>query len=195
MNVFEKLSRQYKTPYQVQKFIRSLQYNNEENGETIRSALQVLKLKKAHCLEAAVLAAAILEHRGYEPLVMSLESQDLLDHVLFIFKEKSGWGAVSRSRDHGLHGRAPKFRTPRTLALSYFEPYVDETGRITAFGVANLDHSNTSWRDSNRNLWKLEDFLNEVKHQKLKTSDASYEKILNRFKKQKPSTKLGKFHW
>ncbi len=45
---------------------------------------------------------------------------------------------MARSRDPGLHGRKPVFATPRALALSYFEGYVDFTGRIKAYGVVDL---------------------------------------------------------
>ena len=69
---------------------------------------------------------------------MSLESQDWLDHVIFVYRHKTGWGSVARSRDPGLHGRKPRFRSPRALARSYYDGYVDNTGRLKGFGVANL---------------------------------------------------------
>ena len=48
------------------------------------------------------------------------------------------WGSVARSRDPGLHGRKPVFATPRALALSYVDPYVDYTGRVTGYAVVDL---------------------------------------------------------
>ena len=87
----------------------------------------------AHCLEAALAAAVILEQHGYPPLVLSFESIDLLDHVIFVYRTPTGWGSVARSRDPGLHGRKPVFATPRALALSYFEGYIDFTGRVKAY--------------------------------------------------------------
>ena len=45
---------------------------------------------------------------------------------------------MARSRDPGLHGRKPRFRSPRALARSYYDGYVDYTGRVKGFGVANL---------------------------------------------------------
>jgi len=191
----QKLSRKMNTPYKVQKFLRNLKYNREEKGDTMRSALTAFKKKEAHCLEAALIAACLLEQNGYKPLVMSLESQDQLDHVIFIFKERTGWGAVGRSREQGLHGREPRHKNLKSLALSYVEPFIDKTGRITGFGVAKLDDSKTRWRDSSRNLWSLEKFLIDLRHQKLKTSDQKYLSLLQRFQETKLTIQKGPGWW
>lgn len=108
----------HRTPRQVQAYLKALPYNFEKKGETLVSFRQVVKRKSAHCLEAALAAAVILEQHGYPPLLLSFESVDQLDHVLFVFKTDKGWGSVARSRDNGLHGRKPVFRTARDLALS-----------------------------------------------------------------------------
>src|SRR5215207_2386565 len=100
-----KLIQRLNTPAKVQRFFSSMPYNWENGGSTGRSFREVVKRKEAHCLEAAVAAAVILEQHGYPPLLLDLESQDLLDHVVFVFKEKGRWGSVARSRDIGLHGR------------------------------------------------------------------------------------------
>src|SRR6266581_2436423 len=67
----------------------------------------------------ALFAAVVLEQHGYPPLVLSFESIDELDHVIFVYRKKGRWGSIARSRDPGLHGRKPLFATPRALALSY----------------------------------------------------------------------------
>ena len=67
----------------------------------------------AHCLEAALAAAVILEQHGFPPLVLSFESIDELDHVIFVYQRSGRWGSIGRSRDPGLHGRKPVFATPR----------------------------------------------------------------------------------
>ena len=189
------LSQKYSTPSAVQKYLRATNYNREESGETVRSALSAFHKGEAHCLEAALLAAAILENHGYPPLVMSLESKDNLDHVIFVFKEKSGWGSIARSRENGLHGRAPVFKNLKSLALSYFDPFIDKTGRLTAFGVTHLDESKTRWRDSRRNLWKLENYLIELQHEKLKTSNSRYEKIFREYLKTGLTVQRGQSWW
>ncbi len=126
------------TPSKVQRWLNALPYNTEKGGETLRSFRPVARLKTAHCCEAALFAAVVMEQHGYPPLVMSLESQDWLDHVIFVYRHNTGWGSVARSRDPGLHGRKPRFRSPRALARSYYDGYVDYTGRLKGFGVANL---------------------------------------------------------
>lgn len=194
MNQFDKLSRIYRTPKQVQIFLRSLKYNHEEKGETLRSASQALKLGSAHCLEACFIAAAMLEKHGYPPLVLSFESKDQLDHVIFIFQENGKWGSIARSRDDGLHGRPPVFRSLRDLAFSYFDPYIDKTGRIKGFQIANLDDTKTDWRMSTKNIWKAEQYLIDLPHRKLPSSDARYKKMYGRYLKRGPMKSL-KWWW
>src|SRR6478672_5881533 len=116
-------------PAQVQRYFSTMPYNWERAGGTLRSFREVVKRNEAHCLEAAVGAAVILEQHGYAPFLLDLQSQDLLDHVVFAFKVDGHWGSVARSRDAGLHGRKPVYRSVRDLALSYFDPFVDLTGR------------------------------------------------------------------
>src|SRR5439155_23798239 len=105
-----------RTPNLMQRYLNRLPYNSEPRGETLRSFRQVLRHGKAHCSEAALLAACVLEQHGYPPLLMTFESVDLLDHVIFVYRARGRWGSVARSRDPGLHGRKPVFRTPRELA-------------------------------------------------------------------------------
>lgn len=180
--IFKKLAQKYKTPKAVQKFIRGLRYNKKD---TLHSALTAIQKKEAHCMEGAFVAAAILEQRGYPPLVVSLESQDGLDHVLFVYKEKGRWGAIGQSRDEGLYGRPPIFRSIRSLVWSYFDPYIDGTGRITAYQLANLNETGANWRTSPRSVWKAERFLLEIPHVKLRSSKKRYTKHLKNYKSGK----------
>jgi hypothetical protein len=171
------------TPAKVQRWLNALRYNTETGGETLRSFRPVARLETAHCLEAALFAAVVLEQHGYPPLVMSLESQDWLDHVIFIYRHDSGWGSIARSRDPGLHGRLPVFATPRALAASYMDPYVDFTGRVTGFALVNLDTAlgTYDWRLSERNVWRVEQMLIDFPHRKLGMSDARYKRLHARY--------------
>jgi hypothetical protein len=172
-----------RTPRQVQRYLRTLPYNWEREGETQASFREVLRRGKAHCMEAALLAAVVLEQHGFPPLLLSLESQDQLDHVVFLFQKNGRWGSVGRSRDLGLHGRLPLFRSVRDLVWSYFEPYVDLTGRITGYGVTNLHLlGGYDWRFSPRNLWKVENHLREIEHKRLRSSEKRYRRLLARYK-------------
>ena len=193
--MFKTLARRYPTPEKVQKFLKTLTYNKEKRGESVQSAATVLRTKKAHCLEASVLTAAILENKGYPPLILSLDSKDHLCHAVFVFKTKTGWGSVAKSRDAGLHGRAPKFRTIRDLVWSYYDPFVDKTGMITAYALLNLDDSDTDWRSSDRNLWKLEQFVVKAKHTKLSSSKKRYRSLLKKYEKTGIPPQSGKHWW
>lgn len=181
-----KLIQRLTTPLRVQRYFSSLPYNWEKNGGTVRSFREIVKRGEAHCLEAAVGAAVILEQHGYPPLLLDLESQDLLDHVIFVFKENGGWGSVARSRDRGLHGRKPVYRSLRALALSYFDPFVDFTGRLKGYGVTNLyELGNYDWRFSPRKMAKIEHHLRAMPHKPIHSSDTRYEKLLARYHQYK----------
>ena len=88
-----------RTPRAVQEWLHELPYNQERDGETLRSFRGVVRHGEAHCLEAALAAAAILEQHGRRPRLLSFQSIDLLDHVIYPFQGRDGrWGAVARSR-------------------------------------------------------------------------------------------------
>jgi len=173
-----------RTPLAVQRWLRALPYNFERRGETLRSFRGVVRRGSAHCLEAALVAAVILEQHGHPPLLLSFESIDKLDHVLFVFRRDGRWGAVARSRDPGLHGRKPVFRTPRQLAASYMDPYVDLTGRIVGFAIADLrELGGYDWRLSERNVRKVERWLIDYPHHRLGMSDARYRLLHGRYQR------------
>jgi hypothetical protein len=183
------LIRRLDTPSKVQRWLNALNYNTEKGGETLRSFRPVARLKTAHCCEAALFAAVVMEQHGYPPLVMSLESQDWLDHVIFVYRHKTGWGSVARSRDPGLHGRKPRFRSPRALARSYYDGYVDHTGRLKGFGVANLADAlpGYDWRLTRKNAWKVEQMLIDWPHRKITTSIRRYRVLLKKYKAYRAS--------
>ena len=172
-----------RTPGDVQRWLNALPYNDEKGGETLRSFRGVVKHGMAHCLEAALSAAVILEQHRYPPLVLSFESIDLLDHVIFVYRGSHGWGSVARSRDPGLHGRKPVFATPRALALSYFDPYIDFTGRIKAYAVVDLHVLDPyDWRLSVLNVWRVERMLLEWPHRRIASSSARETFWRNRYR-------------
>jgi hypothetical protein len=178
-----KLVQRLNTPAKVQRFFSAMPYNW---GPTVRSFRELVKQDEVHCLEAAVSAAVILEQHGYPPLLLDLESQDLLDHVIYVFKDNGLWGAIARSRDRGLHGRKAVFRSLRDLAWSYFDPYVDSSGRLKGYGLTSLyELGNYDWRFSARRMNKIEDHLRGIPHKRIRSSDKRYEKLLLRYHKYK----------
>jgi hypothetical protein len=180
-----RILRRLRTPRDVQRFLNALPYNTEPPpaGATQRTFRGVIQHQSAHCLEAALTAAVILEHHGYPPLVLSFESIDELDHVLFVYRERGRWGSIGRSRDPGLHGRKPVFATPRALALSYVDAYIDFTGRITGYTVADLrELGNYDWRLSAGNVWKVERMLLQLPHRSIRSSDARINRLRKRYR-------------
>jgi hypothetical protein len=180
-----RIVQRHRTPAAVQAFLNRLPYNNEPppGGATLRSFRGVVRAGCAHCLEAALSAAVILEQHGYPPLVLSFESIDELDHVLFVYRHRGRWGSVARSRDPGLHGRRPVFATPRALALSYVDPYVDYTGRITGYTVVDLREllGDYDWRLSDHNVWKAERVLLDAPHRPIRSSNARIDALRRRY--------------
>ena len=193
------------TPRKVQRFLNDLPYNTEPHGRaTLRSFRGVVTHGCAHCLEAALFAAVVLEHHGYPPLVLSFESIDDLDHVIFVYRHRGRWGSIARSRDPGLHGRKPVFKTPRALALSYADPYVDFTGRVKGYAVVDVakEMGDYDWRSADTNIWRVERMLLEYPHHKIKTSDARTKWLRKRYRafrrkhgKLKPVLYDGRERW
>lgn len=184
-----------RTPAAVQRWLNHLPYNTEPApfGATLRSFRGVVATGSAHCLEAALAAAVIMEQHGYPPRVLSFESIDELDHVIFVYQRRGRWGSVARSRDPGLHGRRAVFTTARALALSYVEPYVDFTGRVKGYAVVDLRIlGDYDWRLSEKNVWKAERMLLEHPHRPIRSSDRRID-ILRRkyfkFRRENPGRK------
>ena len=91
---------------------------------------------------------------------------------------------MARSRDPGLHGRLPVFASPRALALSYVDPYVDYTGRVTGFAVVdvNREMGGYDWRLADTNVWKVERMLLDYPHQRIVTSDARFKRLKEKYR-------------
>ncbi len=168
------------TPYRMQQWLRALPYNWEATFRTFRGVVQH---GRAHCAEAMLVACTVMAEHGYPPLVLDLVSQDGLDHVLFLFRERGRWGTVARSRDEGLHGRRPVFRTIPQLVRSYMDPYVDGEGRIIAYGVVDLDAlMPTDWRLATHSVWAVERALIAMPHRPIHMPAGRYARALARFR-------------
>lgn len=193
----------YRTPRDVQRWLNGLPYNSEPHGPTQRSFREVVRLHTAHCLEGALAAAVILEQHGYPPRVLSFESIDQLDHVIYVYQHDGRWGSIARSRDPGLHGRKPVFGTARALALSYVDPYVDFTGAVKAYAVVDLRDlmGRYDWRLSTRNLWKVEQALIDLRHRPIRSSPTRIARLREKYRAfvaahgKKPLFYRGREHW
>src|SRR3989344_6702680 len=125
INIFRKLNSSRK----LQDFINVIPVNFEKKGETLMSPRRVLKEKKAHCLEGAFLASAILWFHGEKPLLMDLKTTDYdFDHVVALFRRGKFWGEISKTNHAVLRYREPIYDSPRELAMSYFHEYFMDSG-------------------------------------------------------------------
>jgi hypothetical protein len=125
---------------------------------------------------------------------LCLDSSDNLNHAVFVFQKGNKWGAVGRSREPGLHGREPRYRSIRELALSYDEPFVDKTGSLIGYHLISLDDTGADWRHSKRNVWKADRYIVTKKYLKLKPSEAKVRK-LRKIYLEKGSIPIKKFWW
>ncbi|MBI2048476.1 MAG: hypothetical protein HYT30_00915 [Parcubacteria group bacterium] len=163
--VFKRLS----TPQKVQDFLTALPVNFEKKGETHYSPRRVLREKKAHCIEGAMLAAAAFWFHGGEPLLMDFTTRaDDEDHVIAPFKQNGYWGAISKTNHAILRYRDPIYKTLRELALSYFhEYYMFENGEKTLVSYSrplNLKRFGTNWITDEKDLWYMDDALDAMPH-------------------------------
>jgi len=157
--------RALKTPVRIQKFIDALTY---QYADTAGSPQRVLRERKGHCMEGALVAAAALRVNGHRSLLMDLEAVHDDDHVIALYKEGSLWGGIAKSNFAGLRFRAPVYRTLRELALSYVEHYYNLRGERTlrAYSVpvnlARLDRFR--WMTSEEDVWCVAEALIAARH-------------------------------
>jgi hypothetical protein len=168
-----KIIKKYNTPSKIQDFINSLKTNFEEKGETCQSPSSVLKSGKAHCMEGAMLAAAMLRVHGFTPLLVDLETtNDDYDHVLAVFQQNGHWGAITKTNHAVLRYREPVYRTIRELVMSYFHEYfLNSSGKKTLRKFSdpvNLEQFDKfNWMASEDEVWFIPDYLARVKHFKI----------------------------
>ncbi len=157
--------RALKGPVHVQRFIDSIEY---QYANTAWSPERVLRERKGHCLEGAVLAAAALRVNGRPPLLMDLEAVHDDDHVIALYRERGLWGGIAKSNFAGLRFRAPIYRTLRELALSYFEQYYNLRGERTLraysrpVNLKRLDHQ--QWMTAEDDIWCVPELLIAAQH-------------------------------
>ena len=160
------------TPRKIQDFLERLEINFEKRGETCLSPRMVLKKKRAHCIEGALLAAAALRLHGHKPLIVDLTANDQdEDHVITVFKQHGHWGAISKTNHAVLRYREPVYRTVRELVMSYFHEYFDKQGRKNLrsysqpVNLARFDKKN--WMTSEEDVWYIPEYLVDIPHQKI----------------------------
>lgn len=173
IKVFKKLN----SPRKLQGFLNSIPANFEKNGETLMSPRRTLRENKAHCLEGALLAAAVLWWHGQKPLLMDLKTVESdYDHVVALFQRQGRWGAISKTNHAVLRYREPVYANPRELAMSYFHEYFLDSGFKTLrsysvpFDLSKLSTRKVKpcgWITAEEDLWEISDWLDESPHKQI----------------------------
>ncbi|MGE3261970.1 MAG: hypothetical protein AB7K68_09340 [Bacteriovoracia bacterium] len=174
MNEFRPSERRFlrslSTPAKIQSFLDRIPYHL---AGTAFSPRMVLNEKTAHCLEGAIFAAAALRVNGHAPLILDLEGHRDSDHVIAVFRENGGWGAIAISNYAGLRYRAPVYRSLRELAISYFNDYFNlrrERSLRTFSRPVNLKRFDSlNWMTREDNVWFIAEYLCDIPHTRLLT--------------------------
>ncbi|MDO8618177.1 MAG: hypothetical protein Q7N87_04830 [Candidatus Uhrbacteria bacterium] len=158
------------TPRKIQDFLNRLPINFEPEGDTCLSPRRVLRERRAHCIEGAMLAALALRFHGKKPLVVDLTASDHDDdHVIAIFRQHGCWGAISKSNHITLRYREPVYRTVRELVMSYFHEYFTQRDRkktLRSYSMpVNLSRfDRRDWMTAEEDVWDVPEYLCEVRH-------------------------------
>jgi len=162
-----------RTPERIQTFLYGLKQNFEREGETCNSVRTVLKQRRAHCIEGAMLAACALWIHGEAPLLLDFQAVHDFDHVVAVFRRNGRWGAISKTNGIGLRWRDPVYRTLRELAMSYLHEYTNKRDRKTLrtysrpYDLRRM--ASADWVTSEDGAWDLIDNLEATRHYKLMT--------------------------
>jgi hypothetical protein len=161
-----------RTPEQIQDFVSAIPINFEPEGDTCLSVTEVLKQRRAHCIEGAFVAACALWMNGRPPLLMDFQAMADDDHVITVFRRGRHWGAISKSNHIWLRWRDPIYRNPRELAMSYFHEYVRGASKTLwkcsrPFDLRKLDPK--MWVTSPEDCWDVAEALDLSPHFRLIT--------------------------
>jgi len=165
INLYKRLN----SPKKIQDFLNSLKINFEEEGDTCMSPRMVLKKGKAHCIEAALLAAVALRFNGDKPLIVDLEANKKdFDHVVAVFKRNGHWGAISKTNHAVLRYREPVYKNIRELVVSFFHEYFLDNGKKTlrrySMPVDLSIFDDRGWMFAEKDVWYIPKYLTKIKH-------------------------------
>ena len=161
------------TPEKIQGFLDALPANFEMGGQTLLSVREVLRQRRAHCIEGAMLAACALWVHGEPPLLMDLRAERDYDHVVALFRRGGCWGAISKTNPPLLRWRDPVYRTLRELAMSYLHEYANKRNQKTLrsysrpFDLRGLDTE--VWVTNGKNCWDVGEAVDDIRHYRLIT--------------------------
>jgi hypothetical protein len=143
----------FDNPAGIQAFLDSVPYSADP---FYRCPRRVLRDRRAHCFDGALMAAAALRVLGFPPLVVDLYAERDDDHMLALWQRDGCWGALAKSNFVGLRFREPIYQSLRELVMSYFEDFYNVLGEKTLRGfTVPLDLSRLdglAWMESDDGL-------------------------------------------
>ena len=168
------------SPEKIQDFVSAIPQNFEPDGDSCMSVREVLKHRRAHCIEGALVAALALWVHGEAPLIMDLSASDIdEDHIITLFQKNGYWGAISKGNHAYVRYRDPIYRTIREIAMSYFHEYYDMKGNKSLRSYSRpLDLSRYApevWVNG-ADAWKIAEDICKIAHYRFITH--AQEKLL-----------------
>ena len=163
--------RRLDSPEKIQRFLFDLKQNFEPDGDSCHSVRVVLRDRRAHCIEGAMLAACALWVHGEPPLLLDLQAVHDFDHVVALFRRKGRWGAISKTNGIGLRWRDPVYRSLRELAMSWFHEYYNKRDHKTLrtysvpYDLRRMKPAD--WVTAEDGAWDVVDELEGIRHFKL----------------------------
>ena len=163
--------RRLHSPERIQAFLYGLRQNFELQGDTCNGVRTVLRTRRAHCIEGALLAAAALWVHGEPPLLLDMRAVRDYDHVVALFRRRGRWGAISKTNGVTLRWRDPVYRSLRELAMSYLHEYCNRRDHKTlraysrAFDLRVLPAA--AWVTAPKGAWTVAERLDELHHYRL----------------------------
>jgi hypothetical protein len=160
-----------RTPEKIQEFLNRMSPNFETGGQTLLSVREVLRQRRAHCIEGAMFAACALWVHGEPPLLLDLRAERDYDHVVALFRRGRCWGAISKTNPAVLRWRDPVYRSLRELAMSYLHEYANRRNQKTLrsyagpFDLRRFDPE--LWVTSGKNCWDVGATLDDLRHRPL----------------------------
>jgi hypothetical protein len=155
-------------PYKIQSWLEKMTYSTHDE---VYSAEESFFRQSAHCFEGALLAAAALEFHGHRPALLDLRGHGDDDHVVCLFRLKSGWGAISKTNTTMLSFRPPYYASVRELAMSYWGLYFNwqQVYAMYDFGgpfyFDQKPFNDFDWRRGHEDLTGLTFAIDKLRHQ------------------------------
>lgn len=169
------LLRRLGTPARIQRFLdEDVRYDLDD--DPCRSPRRVIRERLAKCLDGALFAAAALRFQGHPPLLVYLSAVEDSDHVIAVYRTRTGWGSIARSNFTGLRSREPIHGNLRELVLTYFDGYYnlrrEKTLRAFSRPVDVSRFDGRGWMTAEEDLWYISSHLQSVPHRRILSQEA-----------------------